>query len=347
MSERINVKICDIESKMTAIFRGTGMTEEDAKVITDALIDAEASGVESHGIIRLKAYVDRIAQGSISVVPDIRIKGDGVALQVDGGNGLGQIVMSKAVEKCIKTAKEYGVAALTVSRSNHFGTAAYYANKMAASGCIGFVATNAGSTMAPFGGMETLLGTNPFAVAFPASNQIFCADMATSSVAKGKIRIYEKEGREIPLGWALNVNGEDTQNAEEAIKGILLPMAGYKGYALAMAVDAVCGLLSGANLSCEAPSMFQTDQLSNVGHFIVAIDIAHFIPLEEFEKRGQTWFERLKSCKTRSGMRVKIPGEPENERRAAACGSLNLLAETAAMVDEYSNKILEKKMGIG
>ena len=121
-------------------------------------------------------------------------------------------------------------------------------------------------------------------------------------------------------------------------------MAGYKGYALAMAVDAVCGLLSGANLSCEAPSMFQTDQLSNVGHFIVAIDIAHFIPLEEFEKRGQTWFERLKSCKTRPGMRVKIPGEPENERRAAACGSLNLLA---AMVDEYSNKILEKKMGIG
>lgn len=338
MPERIEIEVCKLKRKIESVFQGIGLTTKDAEIIADALIDAEASGVESHGITRLKPYVDRIVQGSIAASPNITIKENGVILQVDGGNGLGQIVTGRAVEQCIENAKKYGVAVAAVCHSNHFGTAAYYTNKIAAAGCIGFAATNAGATMAPFGGMETLLGTNPFSVAFPSTQQVFCADMATSAVAKGKIRIYAKEGKELPLGWALDENGRDTQSAEEAIKGILLPMSGHKGYALAMVVDAICGLLPGANLSCEAPSMFQTDLPANVGHFICAVDIEHFIALEDFESRAQAWFEKLKSCTPRPGMSIMIPGEPEEQKRTSSDGHLSILAETVAMVEEYSKK---------
>lgn len=335
MASRIDVRTCELREKLAAVLRGVGLMTQDAAIVSDALIDAEASGVESHGVTRLKPYVDRIVKGYVSPQPNIEIEEHGVTLAVDGGNGLGQVVMCKTVDRCLEIAKNYGVSIATVRRSNHFGTASYYANKLAVSGCIGFVATNAGATMAPFGGMDLLLGTNPFAVAFPAERQIFCADMATSAAAKGKIRIYAKECRQLPLGWALDANGNDTQDPEAAIKGILLPMSGHKGYALAMAVDAICGLLSGANLSCEAPSMFDTEIPANTGHFICAIDINHFVPLQEFESRAQQWFDKLTHSTLRPSMRVMIPGEPEEESRVTAHERLSILAESMDMVNEY------------
>lgn len=339
MAERIWNDFSEIEKKMNAIWISIGVSKEDAEMITETLLEAEVSGVESHGLIRLKAYVERVKTGSITAAPEITIKEDGVTLQVNGGNGFGQVVMSRTIDECIKTSRMYGVAIATVCHSNHFGMAAYYAKRLAAAGCIGFVATNAGATMAPFGGMELLLGTNPFSVAFPSDKQNFCVDMATSAVAKGKIRIFAKDGNEIPLGWALDKFGNDTQNAEEALKGILLPMGGHKGYALAMVVDAICGLLSGANLSCETPSMFQTGSPANVGHFVCAIDIAHFLPLAEFEVRAQEWFTKIKTSRPRDGMQILIPGEPESERKASSSGKLYVLAETMKMLDEYYKKI--------
>lgn len=335
MEKRISVNAEDLYADLCKIFQSAGLNEQDAAVVSGALIDAEASGVESHGVMRLGAYMDRLKSGLISACPRIEIQKSGIALQVDGGNGLGQVVMGRTVEKCIQTAKQYGAAVAAVRHSNHFGTAAYYANQIAQAGCIDLVATNAGATMAPFGGMDLLLGTNPFAVAFPARNQVFCADMATSAAAKGKIRIYEKQGKPIPLGWALDAGGNDTTDALAAVKGILLPMGGHKGYSLAMMVDALCGLLAGANLSCEAPSMFDTGRHSNVGHFVCAVDIAHFLPREEFEDRAQQWFDKLKSSKPRPGMVVMIPGEPEANRRVAAGNTLNILSETMSMVETY------------
>lgn len=333
MEKRISVNMDALYADLNRIFQSAGLSEQDAGIVAGALIDAEASGVESHGVMRLKPYMDRLKGGLISAHPNIEVQENGIAILVDGGNGLGQVVMRQTAEKCIQTARRYGAAAAAVRHSNHFGTAAYYASQIARAGCIGLVATNAGATMAPFGGMELLLGTNPFAVAFPARDQIFCADMATSAAAKGKIRIYEKQGKPIPLGWALDAAGNDTTDALAAVEGILLPMGGHKGYGLAMAVDALCGLLSGANLSCEAPSVFDVERRSDVGHFACAIDIAHFLPLEEFENRAQQWFEKLKSSRPRPGMAVMIPGEPEINRRAAAGKVLSILSETMSMVE--------------
>ena len=342
MENTVFVSIDDLKSKIETILCGVGLTKQDAQVVADALLDAEISGVASHGITRLKAYVDRIVCGNISTKPDIVIQENGASLQVSGGNGLGQVVMCRAIDRCLEIAKEYGVAVAAVEHSNHFGTAAFYANRIAKEHCIGFVATNAGSTMAPFGGLDLLLGTNPFAIAFPSEKQVFCADMATSAVAKGKIRIFQKEGKAIPLGWALDAEGQDTTDPAAAIKGILLPMGGHKGYALAMAVDAVCGLLSGANLSCEAPSMFETQIPANTGHFILVLDIAHFMDVPSFEKRAQSWFDMIRGSRHRSGMEIMIPGEPESRKREKCEGMMEVLSESLATVQEYYTKYATK-----
>lgn len=338
METRSSIAVEEVRGKITDILEGVNVPAADAAIVADALIDAEASGVESHGLTRLKAYVDRIANGQINPTPEIKIDVRGASAFVDGGNGLGQVVTMRAVDECVRLAKEYGVAAAAVRNSNHFGTAAYYTNRMANAGCIGFCATNAGPTMAPFGGMDLLLGTNPFAVAFPAARQTFSADMATSAAAKGKIRIYAKEGKRIPLGWALDSNGEDTTDANEAVGGILLPMGGHKGYAMSMTVDAICALLTGAHLSCDSVSMFNSSQKSDIGHFIFAVDIARFLDLSEFEERAQSWFDKIKNSRPRPGMKIMIPGEPETARREACGGRLSVLAETLRTVQSYYEK---------
>ena len=335
MGSRKEISFQELRTKAAAIFRGVGVPEADAETVADVLLDAEASGVESHGLTRLKAYVDRIANGQMEPAPEIQIETRGAIACVDGGNGLGQVVTKRAADLCIQLAREHGIGVAAIHNSNHFGTAAYYANHMARSGCVGFCATNAGPTMAPFGGMDLLLGTNPFAIAFPAAGQIFSADMATSAAAKGKIRIYDKEHKPIPAGWALDHEGNDTTDPRKAIDGILLPMGGHKGYALAMAVDAVCGLLPGARLRCEAVSMVDPTQKASIGHFLAAVDIAHFLPLEQFETRAQDWFDKIKGSRPRPGMSILIPGEPEENRRRAGEGQLSVLEDTLQTVELY------------
>lgn len=340
---RREVLRADIQKRAEEILTGLNVPAQDAACVLDAIMDAEISGVESHGLMRLKPYADRIRQGTINPAPDIRTTVNGAAAHIDGGDGLGQVVMTRAVKTGLQLAREYGIGAVTVCRSSHFGTAAYYAGMMARAGCIGLAASVAGPSMAPFGGMDLLLGTNPFAIAFPGETGIFCGDMATSSAAKGKIRIYEKEGQSIPPGWALDQEGADTTDPGEALSGILLPMGGHKGYALAMAVDAVCALLSGASLSCESASVYSSAQPANTGHFAAAIDIAHFLPEEAFRARTQGWFDRLRASRPRSGFRIVIPGEPEAEKRAAAGETICVLRETLDMIEEYHQKYAQTK----
>ena len=326
-----------IREQAAQVLQGLGVPEKDARIVADVLMDAEISGVESHGLTRLKPYADRLAGGLVEAIPDIQLTVNGAVATMDGGNGLGPVVMLRATETAISLARQYGIGAVTVSHSNHFGTAAYYVNRMAKEGCIGFAASMAGPTMAPFGGMDLMLGTNPFAVAFPGEDQIFCGDMATSATAKGKIRIYEKEGKKLPLGWALDQDGNDTTDPTAAIKGILLPMGGHKGYALAMAVDAVSALLSGACLSCESASVV-SDQLSNTAHFALAVDIGHFLPETEFKSRAQAWFDQLKASRNRDGFQLMIPGEPEEKKRREAGETISVLNETLEMVESYYQK---------
>ena len=316
-----------------------GVPQKDAAVTADVLVDAELSGVESHGLMRLPVYATRLADGAIDPRPDIRSTVNGATALMDGGNGLGPVVAGRAADLCSQLAGQYGVGVVSVRRSNHFGTAAYYSRRMAERGCIGFCASLAGPTMAPFGGMDLLLGTNPFSIAFPGGKLTFCADMASSATAKGKIRIYAQKGLSIPLGWALDENGNDTTDPAAAIKGILLPMAGHKGYALAMAVDALCGLLSGAALSGESTSVFQGSQPANTGHFMAAVDIGHFLDVDAFARRAEDWFNTIRTSRTRPGFsRILIPGEPEALSRAAAEETVSVLTRTLEQAEQLASR---------
>ena len=323
-----------------SVLTASGVERSCAEAVADALIDAELTGVSTHGVSRLAVYMQRMDAGVMSRENNIRIVRESTStLVVDAGNSLGAAAAKFAMERCIAKAKETGCCFASVHSSNHFGTAAYYSRRMAERGCLGFCASLAGPTMAPFGGMDLLLGTNPFSIAFPGGKLTFCADMASSATAKGKIRIYAQKGLSIPLGWALDENGNDTTDPAAAIKGILLPMAGHKGYALAMAVDALCGLLSGAALSGESTSVFQGSQPANTGHFMAAVDIGHFLDVDDFARRAEDWFNTIRTSRTRPGFsRILIPGEPEALNRAAAEETVSVLTRTLEQAEQLASR---------
>ena len=343
MEDRVQVSRKDIKEKVEKIFAGLGVPETDAALVAGILLDAEMRGVESHGLMRVKTYADRIRRGLIEPDPEITFRENGAVARMDGGNGLGQVVMARAAGKGIELAKKYGISMVTVCNSNHYGAAGYYADLIAQEGCIGIVTTSAAPVVAPYGGMEVLLGTNPIAAAFPGAAQTFYGDISTSASSRGKIRVYSKTGRDITQGWALDRDGNDTTDSKEALQGILLPMSGHKGYILAMAIEAACCLLSGADLSCESSSIFDFSRTPNTGHSLVAVDIAHFLPLEEFEERAQQWFERIKNSTPRPGHQVFIPGERGYARKRKSSEALCVLRETAEAIEAYYSEMIGRE----
>jgi len=314
--EKITVKVAAVREMMQREFQTVGLPQEQAELVADVILDAERSGVLSHGVVRAPVYLKQLRDGIVNPSPDIKIdRCDGV-VKVDGDNGLGIIVAEAAMRECIAAAKKNGICAAAIHHSNHFGAAAYYSRLAAAEGCIGFICTMAGPTMAPYGGKELLLGTDPFSVSFPYANDIFTIDISSSAVAKGKIRIYARQGKQIPQGWALDADGNATTDPEKAINGIILPMADHKGYGIALVIEMLSAILSGASLSAESTGMFGVSSEANIGHFALAITISHFLPLIAFESRAGAWLEMLANSKTRADFeRILIPGEIENTNR--------------------------------
>lgn len=313
------MSVKEIKDKLYTILTGAGLSERDAYCVIEPLVDAERSGIESHGLMRVKAYIDRLESGATSAAPEIRVEEDDATDRIDGGNGLGPVVMAKAVDTCVRLAERYGVGVAAVSRSNHFGAAAYYSRKLAAQRYIGFVASMAGPTMAPFGGDGPAAGNQSVFHRVSREKPDFLCGYGQQRSRKGQDSYLREKREKIPTGWALDSQGNDTVDPEAAIKGSLLPVGGHKGYVLAMVVDALCGLLSGAALSCESAAMFQRDRPENTGHFAAAVHIAHFLPEEEFTGRAQSWFDRIRKSAVRPGFdRILIPGEPEALKKESA-----------------------------
>ena len=291
-----------------------GVPEEDAVVVADSLIDADARGISSHGFMRLVPYIDRLKKGLVNPKPEIRTERIGCLLRVDGDNGLGQIVGLSALNSCMGLADELGGAFAFIRSSNHYGALGYYTRLAARRGYAAIATSNAGPSMPPYGGMEPMLGTNPFSISFPGGKYgDFTIDAATSAAAKGKIRVYAREGKEIPLGWAMDVDGNDTTDAEKAVLGGLLPMGWHKGYGLAMATDLLTGPLSGGKFSCESESMYGGSAVAGTGHFFWVVRIDKLMDEKLFEARAEAWFDTLKTSPKRPGVdEILIPGEIEN-----------------------------------
>jgi len=294
----------------------------DAEIVAKCLVEANLRGVDSHGIVRLPVYVRRITAGVINPRASAKVVSEtDTTMLLDGQNGLGMVISTQAMDKAIRKAKRKSVGIVVVRKSNHFGIAALYAMQAVESDLIGAALTNAPAAMAPWGSTQPYLGTNPICVAVPAGREKpFVLDMATSMATRGALKIAEKRGEKIPLGWATDSRGRPTQDPQEALQGSLLPIGGPKGYGLALIVDILCGVLSGADFGAHIGDLFgDLSRKQNLGHFFAAIDVASFMPIEDFKKRMDQIITEIKLCRRAEGVQqVFMPGEIEfltKERR--------------------------------
>ena len=286
---------------------------EDSLILADSLIAADLAGTSTHGVSRLAIYVKRIQKKLIDPAAKLGIDRERPAtLAVNAGNGLGQVQAVRTLDLLIPKAKQCGVATATIRNSQHFGALSYYCNLAADRDMILIATTNCEPAMSPEGGCEAFFGTNPIAASFPTSKGSHLKiDLATSLVARGNIIAAQKKGQSIPLGWALDPQGNPTTDAASALAGTVLTMGGHKGYALAVMVEALSSVLSGAAVGPAIGSMYKNlDRRQDVGHFFTLIDIDAFVDVAEFKQRTDEMIDRIKSCRKRPGVEeILVPGE--------------------------------------
>lgn len=253
---------------------GAGLKETDAEVVADCYATADLYGVSSHGIEILPSHMQRLLAGGYNLNPSLEVVKEGGAFKVvDGDNAVGVLSAKRCVELAIEGAKENGFYAVNSFHNNTLGPAFYYSLLMAEQGFIGITLCNSPAQMTAPNGKTKLLGTNPLAIAIPNGERAIVLDMATSAVAKSKIKQMKEKGEQIPIGWALDENFRPTQDAKAALKGYVLPMAGFKGYGLALMIDVLAGVLSGAGYLDKVGRFYSSDfACMNVGFSFLAID---------------------------------------------------------------------------
>jgi LDH2 family malate/lactate/ureidoglycolate dehydrogenase len=300
-----------------------GVPREDARITTDVLVVADLRGIDSHGVARLGRYVAGLKEGFIKPTDQSRILRETKATAlVDGGQSLGQVVGKRAMDLAIKKARDTAVGVVAVRNSNHYGIAGYYTLMAIEHNLIGVSATNAGPLVVPTFGRASVLGTNPISLAAPAMKEkAFVLDMATSTVPRGKIEVYNRLGKPMPHGWAVDETGRSSTDPKRVLDALakrlgggLLPLGGegeeaggHKGYGLALMVDVLCGVLSGAATGLQ---VYADEKRPDVGHFFMALDPAAFRPLDEFRRDMDRLARELKdSPKAQAQERIYVHGE--------------------------------------
>jgi L-2-hydroxycarboxylate dehydrogenase (NAD+) len=296
-----------------------GLPPSDAARCAELMSEADLTGADGHGILRLPQYVRRLNAGGFNKRPNITVSRTAPATAlVDGDNGMGHLVMSRAANEAIAMARETGAAWVGVRRSNHAGPAGLYAEMPAAAGMIGiYLAVANANHMAAWGGADLLLGTNPLAIGVPSGAEPLVFDMATSIVAYGTVKKYALRGLTMPEGWFVNAaTGESITDPAKSAAGVLQPMGEYKGSGLALMIGLIAGVLNGAAFGRDVID-FNADDASetNTGHCIAAIDVARFLPLKTFTAEVDRHVRDLRGSRLLPGFEaIRLPGE-----RRAAC----------------------------
>lgn len=308
-----------------------GVPREDAEILTDTLVQASLRGHDSHGVATLPMYARRLKSGIMTPKTAITVLGEnGSTALLDGHDGIGQVVAFRAMELAIRKAHVNGIGLVGVRNSGHFGAAAYFPMMALRHNLIGLMATNGYARMAPWGGYERIMCNTPWSIAIPAGEEMpIVLDMANSVVAFGKIRIAADKGESIPHGWALTADGLPTQDAREAMEGTVLPIGDYKGYGIAIVIEVLTAILTGALFSWDVGAPGNPVARSGVGHAVAAIDIRRFVPLEEFKQRVDELSRKMRQSRKRPGFDViRLPGEPEwiskQEREAKGIPTLQV-----------------------
>lgn len=330
MAKTISFRAGDLKDYMVRFFARHDVPPEHAAIAADVLLTADLRGVDSHGIIRLHTYYgNRLREGTMDPrTPLTTLHETMTSVALDAGRGLGQVAGYFAMQRCIEKARQVGMAMVTVRNSNHYGIAAYYAMMALSHDMIGVSLTNSQPLVAPTYGRAAALGTNPIAVAIPAGEERpYVLDMATSIVPIGRITVYQKAGEKIPLGWGIDSKGEITDDPSAVLDGGALMalggpdyMRGYKGYSLALLVDFLSGVLSGAAFGIDVGHPSE-QKGANVGHFFAAVRIDAFRPMEEFRRDADRLIRMMKNVPRAAGQdRIYIAGEKEFERAERYAG---------------------------
>lgn len=311
----------------TKVMVAAGLEQDEAALFMENLLFADCRGVGSHGISRLINYAKRVKCGVITPGANVEVLQESAAtLVLDGHNGIGAKIARQAMDLSIQKAKEAGCCTTTVRGGNHYGVGAFYSKYAAEQGMIAWVLSVSSTAVAPTGGAKAMLGTNPFSLAVPAgTNDPFDLDMATSVVARGKVVLAKKNGKDIPEGWGLDKQGLPTTDPDEVLDdGFMLPFGDYKGYGIGLFIDLMCGCLAGGTNSRTTPSFWNDyERPQDLGYFMVVIDPSKFLPLPLFRERVDAMLEEFKNCPTAPGTeRVYVAGEieAEKERKSAELG---------------------------
>lgn len=310
---------------IASAFRACDMSPDNAAVMAELMAEADIGGQDGHGVFRLPQYITRIRAGGMSVDPDIKVISERTATALlDGGNGPGHLVMSRAADMAVEKARNCGVAWVGARYSNHAGPAFLYARMPVARDMIGlYVAVGSANHMPPWGGTDLLLSTNPISVAIPSNTRPdVVLDMATTVAAYGKVKTAADRGEVMPEGWMIDKQGQPLTDPARAGEGLLLPIGGPKGYGLSLIFGLLAGTLNGAAFGKDVVD-FNADPkaTTNTGHFIVALDIAAFADPEHFKTQIDGIWEEMKSSDHLPGINeIRLPGErlaaTNAERRA-------------------------------
>jgi L-2-hydroxycarboxylate dehydrogenase (NAD+) len=305
------MKIKELKPLLIKIFKKHGLNIEHSKISTNALINAELVGAYGHGLSRLKMYCDRISKKVINPEPKIKIKKISKSIShIDANNSIGFVAADIGIKKAIENAKKTGIGLVAIKNSGHYGLSGYYAEQAVKKNLITIIFTNAPPAIAPYGALKSLFGTNPICFGTPTGSKIpFILDTSISMINRGKIRVAARNNQKIPKGVALDQFGNPTTDPQKALKGVQLPIAGFRGSGLAWMVDILSGVVTGAAHAGKVKDPF--DDFSgpqNVGHLFITFKSNLFEA--NFKKRIKNNISTIKRLpKIRSMQEILFPGE--------------------------------------
>ena len=307
------------------VLQAEGVPRGDAALLADSLVTAELWGHASHGLLRLPWYVARLRTGAMERHTSVRtVRDQGGVVVLDGQHGIGQVVTARATDLAIERARRHGISGVGVRNSGHFGTAAYFTRRAAEAGCLAILVTNASPAMAPWGGRTKSIGTNPWSIAAPAGRHgVVVMDLANTAVARGKVYLAAERGEPLPDGWAAAADGTPTTDPAQAIEGLILPMAGPKGYVIAFMMDVLAGVLTGSAFGDAVAGPYDPDGRSGAGHLLITIDVAAMADPSHFAARVEALVDQVRGGERAAWAdEILVPGELEDRslRTLAANG---------------------------
>jgi len=308
------LSIADAENFISSALQADKVPAGDADIIANLMVKSDLAGADGHGIFRLPAYLKRIRAGGVNLNPNIHIEREqGATALINGDNALGHLVMNKAVDLAIKKVKQHSVCWVGSHFGNHSGAASVYVRKLAEHGYIGiYMAVGNANHMAPWGGIDLLLSTNPIAIAVPAGDEpIVLLDIATTVAAYGKVKVAAQKGESIPDDWMIDRQGKPITDPKRSSEGSLLPIGGYKGYGLAVMIGLLAGALNNAAVGKGTVDFnAHHDLITNTGQTIIAVDPSAFGDKEAFVQRVIDLVSDLKNSSTLPGVKeIRVPGE--------------------------------------